>query len=356
MKKIVRLLHRQAKRVMLGARYVIETDVFGNVKDVRVNRKPRVNVCAVIGPAVVWGEMECEEAVLLEIGLRHGRPYHRAALGERGAQKEFGARSKYDTVDLSFLKNVWETLEGTLCYDAGQSSLKRHGTFQRGNTTYLKGVSFSVSASDPVLFAAVIQSELRDRYNPLLEDMRRAGKWLEEKLEEYEHFAQMAKETPKPYETLLRLVRAGGKERKRKNFAENLFVAENFLFKRELLPHQWYLLNGAMACSTSFPVYSILSEQMPTFNRESIAKWGALLEMDVVPTFTSAYVWCKPETSIHKKRVHRKTAYATKRAPGNYLTFFLTPRVLTEKRFVPKGKHNILGHVTVPFPTQGFPF
>ena len=78
-------------------------------------------------------------------------------------------------------------------------------------------------------------------------------------------------------------------------------MAENFLFKRELLPHQWYLLNGAMACSTSFPVYSILSEQMPTFDRESIAKWGALLEMDVVPTFTSAYIWCKPETSIHKK-------------------------------------------------------
>ena len=120
----LQLLRDQAKRVMLGARYVIETDVFGNVKDVRVNRKPRVNVCAVIGPALVWGEMECEEAVLLEIGLRHGRPYHRAALGERGAQKEFGARSKYDTVDLSFLKNVWETLEGTLCYDAGGSRSK----------------------------------------------------------------------------------------------------------------------------------------------------------------------------------------------------------------------------------------
>lgn len=354
--RMLQLLRDQAKRVGLGARYVIETDIFGNVKDVRVNPKPRVNVCAVIGPAVVWGEMECEEAVLLEIGLRHGRPYHRASLGERGMQKEFGARLKRDTVNLSFLKNVWGALEGTLCYDAGQSSLKHSGTFQRGNTTYLRGVSFSVSASDPVLFAAVIQSELRNRYNPLLEDMRRAGKWLEEKLEEYEHFAQMAKETRKPYETLWRLVHAAGKERKRKNFAENLLVAENFLFKRELLPHQWYLLNGTMACSAVSPVYNILSEQMPTFDRESIAKWGALLEMEGVPTLTSAHIWCKPETLIHKKIGHKKTAYAVKRAPGNYLTFFLTPRVLTGKKFVFGGKHDEWERATVPFPIQGVPF
>ena len=58
------------------------------------------------------------------------------------------------------------------------------------------------------------------------EDMRRAGKWLEEKLRE--HWLDASKENTQPYETLYnRLVQ--GKERKESKFAENLFVAENFL-------------------------------------------------------------------------------------------------------------------------------
>ena len=356
MKRSLQLLRNQAERVELGARYVMYTDIFGNVKDVRMNRKPRVNVLAVIGPAI-YGEEECKKIVLLEIGLRNGRPYHRASLGKRGAQKEFNARLKQGTIDLPFLKNIWGALEETLCYDAGQQSSLRYGSsFDRHSRMYLKGVSFSVSASDPVLFAAVIQSELKSRFNPLLEDMRRASQWLEKKLGQYNHFAQMAEEAHHPYNALIRLVREGGKERRGKKFAEDLFAAENFLHKRALMPHQGYLLGKCRQHLAAFPVSAILSREMPTLLQEDITKWGALLEMGGGPTFTSAYIYCKRETPSHKEKIPKKTARAMKSAPGNYLTFFLTPRGLVKRNSVYRKTMDDLAHGTIPFPIQGVPF
>ena len=189
--------------------------------------------------------------------------------------------------------------------------------------------------------------------------MRRAGKWLEEKRwKSMSTLPQMGKrkETPKPYETLLRLVRAGGKRKKEKNFAENLFVAKTFSSKRELLPHQWYLLNGAMVtCSIFSSLLHFYRNRCRHLTQKALPNGGASWMDKLFPTFTSAYVWCKPETPIHKKRVHRKTAYATKRT--GELSYVLShPRAFwrREKRFVPKGKHNILGHVTVPFRLKVF--
>ena len=90
---------------------------------------------------------------------------------------------------------------------------------------------------------------------------------------------------------------------------------------------------------------------MPTFNRESTAKWGRLKWM-LLPHSHQRMSGAKPETSIHKKKsTQENSAYATKRAP-NYLTFFLT-RFDGKRGSCPREAQHI-GACHSPFPTPGF--
>ena len=178
-----RVACNQAERVAHTARWVLTIDGKGAVLSVVQNKPHQLDVMAVIGPAEAGG-IRYEQTVLVEIGIRRGKPYSQGKPIDSltGKRKRIFTRQKFATIDLPRLCRMWKRLESVMVEEA--SGMSRVGIlFQRGKQELLDGIVFTISEKDPLMLAAILQSERRMRTNPLDEDMEKAAIFLRRTLE-----------------------------------------------------------------------------------------------------------------------------------------------------------------------------
>lgn len=320
----VRIARYQAERVAHTARWVLLIDSEGDVVSVKQNNPHYLDVIAVIGPADVDG-VHFEITVLLEIGRGKGRPYSHGALRDKkdGRRKQVSARRKFATIDQWRFAKIWKRLEAVMVEDA--SRMSRHGVFfQHREREIICGVTYSISERDPLMLAAVLQSERKMRTNPLDADMEKAAQLLEKKLYMYDAFSYAPKRE---------IEKEMGKKR------SGLEYAIWFLTNRRFLPHQLYLIEKRLRVTRAWDMYErlmrdFLSGHYMAYQNDDtrVVSWGALLERSDIPTFDRVYVWSKSETFRRRANRLRKTGNAVRRRFfKDVLIFFFTPLEIVEE-------------------------
>lgn len=160
-------LLRDARRLKQRARWVLLIDEKGEVRDFIGNDDYVANVIAVLGPVTSHG-MKLSEALLLEIGISHGRPYlptesHRK--GGRAQRERMKGRSKAADITLTQLQTVWPMILSIIeesVIQARSTWKNKDGWFvntKAGCKCFERGICFSVSNTDHILHEAFL---LRD--------------------------------------------------------------------------------------------------------------------------------------------------------------------------------------------------